>query len=193
MIRLSAQLEAAGIYVNDPEPSPLSDEELYHTAPEEGGVSLNLLRTPEKNSVGKKVRVPKGHKSNAADLSPQGVSLGGTNGDYISSTQNIRPRARKPKRPAKKAMKPSAFSHATRFDLLGDMSSEEEQRDETLESALRSPHHSLNMAMEDNSPQQLELKAATMMPQFDSDFWRVYGNKLRVFGTVENVCDLTKF
>lgn len=28
------------------------------------------------------------------------------------------------------------------------------------------------------------------MPRFSSDFWRVYGNKLRVFGTEEGVCGL---
>ncbi|KXT11067.1 hypothetical protein AC579_8543 [Pseudocercospora musae] len=28
------------------------------------------------------------------------------------------------------------------------------------------------------------------MPAFNSDFWRVYGNKLRAFGTVEEVCNL---
>ena len=26
------------------------------------------------------------------------------------------------------------------------------------------------------------------MPKFSSDFWRVYGNKLRVFGTEGGVC-----
>ena len=29
-----------------------------------------------------------------------------------------------------------------------------------------------------------------LMPRFDSDFWKVYGNKLRVFGTQEGVCIL---
>ncbi|KAK3067799.1 hypothetical protein LTR53_015110 [Teratosphaeriaceae sp. CCFEE 6253] len=29
------------------------------------------------------------------------------------------------------------------------------------------------------------------MPAFDADFWRVYGNKLRVFGTEEGVCGLS--
>ena len=29
------------------------------------------------------------------------------------------------------------------------------------------------------------------MPRFDTDFWRVYGNKLRVFGTEEGVCVLS--
>jgi len=31
-----------------------------------------------------------------------------------------------------------------------------------------------------------------LMPAFSSDFWRVYGNKLRVFGTVEGVFPLTR-
>ena len=30
-----------------------------------------------------------------------------------------------------------------------------------------------------------------MIPSFDVDFWRVYGNKLRCYGTQEEVCDLT--
>ena len=30
----------------------------------------------------------------------------------------------------------------------------------------------------------------SLMPSFDSDFWKVYGNKLRVFGTREELCDL---
>ena len=30
-----------------------------------------------------------------------------------------------------------------------------------------------------------------MIPPFDVDFWRVYGNKLRCYGTQEEVCDLT--
>jgi len=29
-----------------------------------------------------------------------------------------------------------------------------------------------------------------VMPRFSSDFWNVYGNNLRVFGTQENVCSL---
>jgi poly(A)-specific ribonuclease len=28
------------------------------------------------------------------------------------------------------------------------------------------------------------------MPRFGGDFWRVYGNRLRVFGTEEGVCAL---
>jgi len=30
-----------------------------------------------------------------------------------------------------------------------------------------------------------------LIPQWDSDFWKTYGNKLRVYGTQEEECDLT--
>lgn len=31
-----------------------------------------------------------------------------------------------------------------------------------------------------------------MIPQWNSEFWRTYGNKLRIYGTEEEVCDLTQ-
>ncbi|KAK2769718.1 hypothetical protein FQN52_006338 [Onygenales sp. PD_12] len=33
-------------------------------------------------------------------------------------------------------------------------------------------------------------KGAQLIPRFSDEFWKIYGNKLRVFGTVEEVCDL---
>jgi len=36
-----------------------------------------------------------------------------------------------------------------------------------------------------------EQPASRLMPPWDSDFWNVYGNKLRVNGTVEGHCDLS--
>ena len=35
-----------------------------------------------------------------------------------------------------------------------------------------------------------EQPASRLMPSWDSDFWNVYGNKLRVNGTVEGMCEL---
>jgi hypothetical protein len=35
-----------------------------------------------------------------------------------------------------------------------------------------------------------EPKLDSLMPPFTSDFWKVYANKLRVFGTVESMLDL---
>lgn len=34
------------------------------------------------------------------------------------------------------------------------------------------------------------LNIPSLMPHFENDFWRIYGNKLRVNGTVEEVLDL---
>ena len=30
-----------------------------------------------------------------------------------------------------------------------------------------------------------------LIPSWDTEFWRTHGNKLRVFGTIEEVCDLS--
>jgi poly(A)-specific ribonuclease len=35
-------------------------------------------------------------------------------------------------------------------------------------------------------------KISGLMPGWNSEFWHTYGNKLRVFGTIEEVCDLTR-
>jgi poly(A)-specific ribonuclease len=45
---------------------------------------------------------------------------------------------------------------------------------------------------EDRKPrgQSVDTTFENGMPRFGSDFWRVYGNKLRVFGTQEGVCVL---
>ncbi|KLJ06265.1 hypothetical protein EMPG_10306 [Blastomyces silverae] len=37
---------------------------------------------------------------------------------------------------------------------------------------------------------QHKRKRARLIPQFSDDFWGTYGNKLRVFGTLEEICDL---
>lgn len=193
LIRLSAQLHAAGAYLNDREHVLTSDEENYHTAPEDGGVSLNPSVVPNRKNEGKKVRVPKGITSNRVAPSLQGVSLDAANDIHTSSTQVSSLQARKPKKAAKRMMKRTAFSHATVFDMLGDMSSEEQQENPPLEATVTSQPDSSYRAPKETSQQLPQPKISTMMPQFESGFWRVYGNKLRVFGTVENVCDLNNF
>lgn len=39
-------------------------------------------------------------------------------------------------------------------------------------------------------PRQQPVQSTRLMPPFGTDFWRVYRNKLRVFGTTEGVCHL---
>jgi poly(A)-specific ribonuclease len=59
--------------------------------------------------------------------------------------------------------------------------------------AASTPTHSRNTSKDETKGRRKhgeELKIDDMMPPFSSDFWRVYANKLRVFGTVEGLLDL---
>lgn len=86
----------------------------------------------------------------------------------------------------------SAFAHRTRFDLLTDQCEEvltfpsKEVENEGLPSVTA---ESLLTFPEDT---ELERKVAAgeLVPRFNSEFWKVYGNKLRVFGTEQGVCIL---
>ena len=83
-------------------------------------------------------------------------------------------------------MHSSVFSHPTKFDLLGELSSDEDLID------LFEPSRSPKKVSKTNgvgAPQTAQT-AFTMMPPFDDPFWSVYGNKLRVNGTVEGVCPM---
>lgn len=86
------------------------------------------------------------------------------------------------------------FAHATVFDQLREITgdSEEDERpewdvprvndSETMETS------SDKVTAADWETPYFRREAGRGMPKFDSDFWRVYGNKLRVFGTEEGVC-----
>lgn len=190
LIRLSAKLEAAGHYVDEYVTMPLSEDDAYQTAPEEGGVPLNTINAPStpKPVSHQKIRVPKGQRPNSSDSDSQGVSIvdkapTSTNGSVSVSTE------KKPNTsPSKKSPKQSAFSHAGRFDLLSDLSSDEDAAVASVTAVLTPTragpqHHHYRKV----SPPEQKF---TMMPTWDSDFWRVYGNKLRVNGTAEGICEL---
>lgn len=147
LIRLSAQLEATGTYLDDQAPPDSSDDDTYETAPED---------------------------------------------TWIEPVKKPKSQGKKPKRKTKKPMERSAFSHATMFDLLGDLASDEETMVEPPSVAPMGGSGSAKPVVEKPSQPELESKRDDMMPPFHSDFWKVYGNKLRVFGTVEGFCDLTK-
>lgn len=109
----------------------------------------------------------------------------------IEPAQTPSRQAKKPKRKTRKAMERSAFSHATKFDLLGDLPSDEELMVQSPSKTLRGGSGRAKPVVEEPPMPEVESRRDGMMPAFHSDFWRVYGNKLRVFGTVEGVCDLT--
>lgn len=91
----------------------------------------------------------------------------------------------------------SNFAHANIFDLLGDIpaddsiSSPEKQVKIPTKKGNHSHHPSDSSPITYNPilpPATVPLHKFTMMPSFQSDFWNIYSNRLRVNGTVEGIC-----
>ncbi|EEQ31090.1 conserved hypothetical protein [Microsporum canis CBS 113480] len=70
------------------------------------------------------------------------------------------------------------YGHATKFDLLLSMEDEESSSGSTGPSS------------EQESLIVQKVIEGKLLPRFDDEFWAEYVNKLRVFGTSEEVCDL---
>lgn len=186
LIRLSTKLEVAGTYLANQEPSEPSDDEFYYTASEGGGVRLAPSEVPQRSSMA--VEIGDADGSTAHSVS----SMQDAESDCKTVKKKRRRRRRKAKRSKEvleEVVEQSAFSHTTRFDLLGDLPNDDQSDNEVLDEA---PEHqfveSESFVEETNGP--CKPKRSDLMPPFDSPFWKVYGNKLRVFGTVENVCHL---
>ena len=62
----------------------------------------------------------------------------------------------------------------------------DEDDEERVKKRLRSDEE------EDDDGVESEDGYGELIPPSDSDFWVIYGNKLRVFGTEERMCDLTR-
>lgn len=189
LIRLSAKLEAAGRYV-DENSLPRSEDEAYHTAPEEGGITLSAVTISAHPLSLQKATGSEDDEVESSDSSTQGVSLTAATTE-VASTSPVVPK--KPKRKQKK-LSPTAFSHPTMFDLLGDIPSDEEPMNLRLRAAATNDSDSRSALKKRGKISALEpwpepVVKFTMMPDFESHFWTVYGNKLRVNGTVEGVCE----
>lgn len=81
----------------------------------------------------------------------------------------------------------SAFSHRTKFDLLTDTA--EETAEDSEEEELPEDESQL-LSFEDDAEIARKVKAGELIPRSGAAFWKVYGNKLRVFGTQERVLTL---
>ena len=93
--------------------------------------------------------------------------------------------------PAEVARIRSIFAHATKFDLLTDQTEDEVVVPSSL--VKYNPLHDPEEPLLD-FPEELAIKekvdSGELIPRFDDKFWGIYGNKLRVFGTAEEVLDL---
>lgn len=169
LIRLSAKLEAAGHYV-DENGSPKSDDEAYSTAPEEADVPLdNVVEPSYANFV---------HNPGSNDSTNHSVSLAVAALDAVTIAESETEPQKLKSNFNRKVSPSTAFSHKNAFDLLGDIPTDQD----FLPSGPRS-----EKGAEGKKGKKLK-KNFTMMPPFNSHFWTVYGNKLRVNGTMEGIC-----
>ncbi|KAL2011326.1 hypothetical protein VTN00DRAFT_4044 [Thermoascus crustaceus] len=83
----------------------------------------------------------------------------------------------------------SAFSHRTKFDLVTDTAEETAEDSEEEE---QPEDESQLLSFEDDAEIARKVKAGELIPRSGAAFWKVYGNKLRVFGTQERVLTLGK-
>ncbi|KAI9675334.1 MAG: Mitochondrial beta-keto-acyl synthase [Caeruleum heppii] len=190
LVRLSAKLEVAGEH-RPGGPVAVGPED-NEPALQNGGVPLNLMDTDV--PTGKENTRLAVHRSN-----PSNSSLGGgvplfednkTNGTLIDAAHTGRRRRKRKnrKRPIKSGAVHSAFSHAGMFDTLlelegEDEGHEEEEVEEEEELDTSAVEGASDAIVDEVSPaREADM---TMMPRFGSDFWTVYGNRLRVFGTQE--------
>lgn len=181
LIRLSTKLERAGTYVEAPIDQPPS---VHGPAPVSNSLTGSSAVissdedyfTPEEEGV----LVPGNHQP-TQDRDSDSSYGGGVSLllDPLTLQENVSPgtttlangstprKTRDPK--SEKAA--NKFAHKGMFDSLLDLPVDMDGASESI-------------AAQHPEPQYV------MMPPFDSHFWEVYGNKLRVNGTVEGVCNL---
>ena len=187
VIRLSAKLEAAGHYIDDYS-FPDSDEEPYNTAPEGGGVLLQKTKLSSPPMIPQQKHGNKGRLQNGSDIKPQGASSNQKTVGGLPSDHDIRTEMMKPTQTPSQSRHQITFSHPTMFDLLGTMPLDEAETEGVGEGNERSTPTEVQprLVAERTSPSSV----FAMMPPWESDFWNVYGNKLRVNGTLEGICHL---
>jgi len=136
----------------------LSEEDIYETASEDGGVYLNRRVSPSKGQKIDPYALERAARSDE-QLAPAAVQADG------ETTR-------------------SPFSHTNPFDLLNQLSLEDRPENPR-------PISKTSLSMTDDPQHQVPGPSPSrhkMMPPVDSSFWLRYGNKLRVNGTVEEVC-----
>lgn len=168
--RLSAKLEAEGTYLD--EDSVSSSDSEYATPPEEedGGVSIFASR-----------------------LAKFGIS---------SHSEKPPPDQRRPsnkasKKTREKDVKPAQQSRYASANIFESLQAQPDEAQDSLQDSDAEPRNSKSSSGRPTESKRVKGLAtngrsgrADLMPPWHSTFWKVYGNKLRVFGTAEGVCEL---
>lgn len=163
LIRLSGNLEKSGSYLEE-KGKNRDDKEDYYT-PEEG-------HSPERRSSGES----SGGVSIYAGSVPKNVAASEERSKSSSAQSKYTPTTDR-----------STFANPTIFDLLGDIPADDDFATLTLQPEQSDRPVSRKQAKRDK---RVEAEMGKRMPAWESSFWDVYGNKLRVNGTAEGVCDV---
>ncbi|KAI9726640.1 MAG: hypothetical protein M1828_001007 [Chrysothrix sp. TS-e1954] len=80
----------------------------------------------------------------------------------------------------------------TEDDIEGDTAESTENQAPSSDRSYSNTVNVMSSKVRDLKLEDDKQQSPNMLEPWDSEFWSLYGNKLRVFGTVEEVCDLTQ-
>jgi poly(A)-specific ribonuclease len=201
MIRLSAKLEAKGVHI-DSDSSGAS----YSTAPEDLLNKSNYtdqqqppLESPQ--SAANEIKEPSSNDMQQHEHDNGGLGFAQPQVVAQKSRRNKRKRVKSSsaRKAAPTSVATARYAHTTIFDQLRDLSLHSaDDETQTAEETAKAPESKRPTWDAPIEPKAQELYLADpiqrgpmqLMPPFGTQFWRVYGNKLRVFGTVESVLKL---
>lgn len=151
-----------------------------------------------------------------SDVGGNAINMEGTTsaGTVVATKTSAKKVKKKKKTKSKKgatvqspAIHTGRFSHATAFDQLQELVNQDEAESEEerlqFDSLPSSTAYASVPVVTDTNGISEDATApidwdtpywrreqGKAMPRFESDFWKVYGNRLRVFGTEEGLCQL---
>jgi poly(A)-specific ribonuclease len=199
IILLSANLEAAGTYIPEVEagsPNILSADEEYDTAPEEMGEEV-LGEGPDGNGPTPVLDIPTAPKSitSSKKKSSKGRAIAAsrfatkTMFDALAQDDSSPERSPPESSNLLKVYKPSTGGVPLHPTPSGPSHKNKSSLNPAAP-AFGAPSLPRQQSRTSSAQEKPEKPVQPLMPPFGCDFWRVYANKLRIFGTEERVLDL---
>ncbi|GAB7340100.1 hypothetical protein MBLNU457_6588t1 [Dothideomycetes sp. NU457] len=169
-IRIAAKLEASGKYQKFDDPAPQDSDSSGEV---EGGVQLG----------------------SGSASSGVASTLSGVKNLLLGQLQAIADTApTNTKTDTGSQPSTSRYASKTAFDALQVEDGEEILQFDELPSMTDTdgpiPQEEVSVNLKSSSEERSESVPSRVMPRWSSDFWKVYGNHMRVFGTQEGVCQL---